>query len=654
MNRRLIFLLPQPIAHAARLGFLALTAIVGVAWQPSPANSQTTGDTQESWYLYRMAGQDVGHVHETMQRGVGDVTTTVETLIVINRLGSKVEIKGKSIFKETVQGQLRSAHSEMSSSQQTTVLDARVEKDAVRLLASTGGKEYRRELPYSGELLGPWGIRQRTVGGLKKQGDTLTCQTFVPEMERLAGVKRKLLETNASLTTLDAKASYAKVEEQLDGLPGLHPVWVDGTGRMVRQTDSGPFGETEIVLKDRVAALHAAGGVLPEEMFDRTLVRSNVRLPGPSTLERLVVRLKQKDATLSWPDFAGPGQTILSQEGNQLLLEVRQVKPAGTSTQPLGADGSMREYLEPNAIVQSDDSEVLRIAHEVIGDETDTFRAACKLRDWVSRSLKLDMGIALTPASEVIRQRKGTCAAYSIALASLARAAGIPSRVVMGYVYVSGIWGGHAWVEVRTGDQWVPLDAAIPSAGPTDAARIACVRTSLAEGPGPLLTSLARLFGKVQVSIVEYEVEGVCTKVPEGAPAFNVETDTYHNPWLGIEVRKPAGFRFARTDAVYPDTTVVAIEGPAGQRVDVRQADAQVGRDGEEAGIRVLRSLGFSEKPSRKQVGEKTAHLVEGARKAGLAFAQGSDLWVLTAEGEHASELVQRVAGMMKILPRGS
>src|SRR5438270_9028246 len=141
MIQRLIFLLPQPIAHAARLGFLTLAAVVGVAWHPSPANSQTTGDTQESWYLYRMAGQNVGHVHETIQRGVGNVTTTVETLIVINRLGSKVEIKGKSIFKETFQGQLRSAHSELSSSQQTTVLDARVEKDSVRLLTSTGGKE---------------------------------------------------------------------------------------------------------------------------------------------------------------------------------------------------------------------------------------------------------------------------------------------------------------------------------------------------------------------------------------------------------------------------------------------------------------------------------------------------------------------------------
>ena len=38
-----------------------------------------------------MAGQDVGHIHETIRRVGDEVMTTVETRIVINRLGSKVE-----------------------------------------------------------------------------------------------------------------------------------------------------------------------------------------------------------------------------------------------------------------------------------------------------------------------------------------------------------------------------------------------------------------------------------------------------------------------------------------------------------------------------------------------------------------------------------
>jgi transglutaminase-like putative cysteine protease len=376
-------------------------------------------------------------------------------------------------------------------------------------------------------------------------------------------------------------------------------------------------------------------------MFGQTLVRSNVRLPGPRQLGRLVVRLRQKDPGLGWPDFEGPGQSVLGRDKGVLLLEVRQVKP-GKSAEP---DGVPREYREANALVQSDDAEVRRIAREVAGGEADAYRAACRLRDWVGRNLKLDLGIALAPASEVIRQRGGTCAAYAVALAALTRAAGIPSRVVMGYAYVSGIWGGHAWVEVHAGGQWVPLDAALASPGPADAARIGCVRTSLAEGPGPLLASLGRLFGNVQVAVVEYEVAGVATEVPESARPFAVEGDVYRNDWLGLGVRKPAGWRFAKMDAVYPDSTVVSLRGPGGERVDVHQVDGEAAA--------VLRGLGCAGEPAREEVAGRTILVADRGKNAGLAFAAGPDLWVLTAEGEHAGELLRRAAGWLTLRRAG-
>jgi hypothetical protein len=171
------------------------------------------------------------------------------------------------------------------------------------------------------------------------------------------------------------------------------------------------------------------------------------------------------------------------------------------------------------------------------------------------------------------------------------------------------------------------------------------VRTSLAEGPGPLLAALTRTFGIDQVTVVEYEAGGGPTKVPEGARAFTVEGDVYRNPWLGLEAHKPAGFRFTLTDRVYPDTAVVAVEGPGGRRVRVRLE--AVGADGD--GARALRGLGFSGKPAREVVAGRSSLVVEGAGKAGLAFAQGPDLWVLTAEGEQAGELLRRVAALVTV-----
>src|SRR5262245_45457236 len=71
MHRGPSLLNRHPAACAAWVGFLTLTALAGAAWDAGPAKSQPARVAQETWYLYRMAGQDVGHIHETIRR-VGD------------------------------------------------------------------------------------------------------------------------------------------------------------------------------------------------------------------------------------------------------------------------------------------------------------------------------------------------------------------------------------------------------------------------------------------------------------------------------------------------------------------------------------------------------------------------------------------------------
>lgn len=645
----------------AQPALTTFAAFAIAAWSPASSNGQTrdakppvtANAAYETWHRYRMAGQDVGYIHEATVREGDLLKTTVDMRVVINRLGSSTEIRAKTIYDETPDGELRSAHSELSSSRQVTTLDARVEKEAVRLQVSTGGKEYRRDLQYSGLLLGPSGVRARTIDALKAERKAVTYRTLVPEIERVVDVTRTLLERNVPLSASDAKPCYSRIEEKIEGFPSKRAAWLDSVGRVVRQTEPGPFGETELVLADRATALSTIGGQLPEEMFDRTLVRSNVRLPGPRSIDRLVLRLTQTDPTLGWPDFAGPGQAILGKDGDALLVETRRIRVEGSPPKAVKPHEQLAEFLAPNALVQSDDAEVQRIAQELAGSERDVYRIATRLRDWVQQNMTLDLGIALAPGSEAIRDRKGTCVAYAIALASLTRAVKIPSRVLMGYVYVSGIWGGHAWVEVWADGKWVPLDAAIPSTGLTDAARLACVRTSLAEGTGALVAALGRLAGNLHVAIVEYEVAGVYTKVSPAAKPFTVDGDTYRNPWLGIDVRNPAGFRFAKTDAVYPDSTVVAVEGPSRRRVEIRQESPSTGNDATQGGVQALRRFGFSNRPSEAKIAGRTALLVEAGEKAGLALPNGPDMWVLIAEGADAGPLVREIAETLTFRARG-
>jgi hypothetical protein len=129
--------------------------------------------------------------------------------------------------------------------------------------------------------------------------------------------------------------------------------------------------------------------------------------------------------------------------------------------------------------------------------------------------MKFDAGIAVAPASEVVRDRRGTCFGYAMLLGSLARAAGIPSRVRMGFAYAHGVWGGHAWVDVLVGEEWIAMDAALESPGAADAARFSFFTSALEEGALAGVGALARLYGNVEIQILEYTLHGQRVSVGE-------------------------------------------------------------------------------------------------------------------------------------------
>jgi hypothetical protein len=54
------------------------------------------------------------------------------------------------------------------------------------------------------------------------------------------------------------------------------------------------------------------------------------------------------------------------------------------------------------------------------------------------------------------------------------------------------------------------------------------------------------------------------------AKPYVVNNDTYRNQWLGLTVVKPDSFQFTKLDAVWPDDTVVALEGPQRQTIEKR------------------------------------------------------------------------------------
>lgn len=610
-------------------------------------SARVLADTADLWYVIKISGQPVGYLHEETKPQEQGLNTDSDMRIVLNRLGSRVEIGFLSASEETPEGLLRRVRYEMTASNQATKSEAVIREGAIEVRNESGGKTYTSTLNYTGKLYGPEGIRRLTAAGLRNPGDKVTIQTYVAEASLIGRITRTVLSREpVKIGTREVAA--LKVEEILEGLPIKRTGWLDEEGNLLRQEEPGPFGLIEVWRSEKSSALAAAsGGELPQEIYQSSIVRTNIRLPRARPIDCLKLRLLHRNPELGWPDLEIAGQKVLSGSAKEVILEIRRSEAPSEAGFPVAKTETNRQYLEPNAFIQSDDAEILRLAHELVGTAKDAFRAALSLERWVAENMSFDLGTVFAPATEIIRDRRGTCVGYATLLATLARAAGIPSRIVMGYVYALGMFGGHAWAEVMIGERWIPFDAAIVNVGAADATRISLVASSLAAGLAEIsLGAAQQVFGQVGIEILGYETGGKAYPVSPGAGPYSITEDGYDNPWLGIRLAKPAGFRFGKLDAVWPDRTVIGLDGPAGETAALEQHEIYPWEDPETAVWEKLERLVPDGKKGRLKIRKEDALLLESAdgQRSAAALIRGLEVWIIRADGKDAPRTLREVA----------
>ncbi len=596
-----------------RLAFAALLACT-----PLAAGAAGAADR---WYEVRVDDVAAGYEHEVATDApAGGTQTHREMQLVLSRLDARISLGEDDLVVEDAAGRPTSLRTTLHESTDDTIVEVAVEPDRLVVTQTAGGRRYVRELPAEPGLLGPEGIRARTRAWLADPGSPLAYAMFEADLGTTVHVTRRFAGRDAS--------GHALVEERIEGTPGASQLVLDDEGRALAETEDSPFGRVSVLLSDTARARSAAGAGPRAEVYARTLRRANVRLPDARRLDRLRVAIALDDPEVAWPDLEGPGQHVVEATPRRRVLELSRVVPAADpppSAAPSDPD------LQPNVLLQSDHPAVVALAESLRRPGAGTLAQSLLLRDWVATHLSFDLGLAVVPAGEIVRDRRGTCVAYAVLTASLARALGIPARVVLGYVYLDGVFGGHAWTEVRVGETWVPVDAAVWGPGAADPARIALARHGGESGIGSGAVELARLLGRISVRIEGYSLDGRRTRVPADAPPYRIDGRRYRNPWLGLSLEAPAGYRYAALDAVYPDPTVLRLDGPGEARITLRSTPVGPGTP-------ALRDLGPARCESRP----------DGRRCVRRA---GGTQWVLEATPGAASTRLDVVLRSLRIQP---
>ncbi len=156
------------------------------------------------------------------------------------------------------------------------------------------------------------------------------------------------------------------------------------------------------------------------------------------------------------------------------------------------------DYLLPNALIQSNDKKIIDQASKILSGEKNAHEAAKKLNEWVYTAIRKKPVLSIPSALEVLNQREGDCNEHTALYTALARAAGIPTRMAAGIVYLENGFYYHAWPEVWVG-HWMPVDPTF-NQFPADATHIRFVTGNLDRQ-----SDIIRLVGKLKVEVLEYK-----------------------------------------------------------------------------------------------------------------------------------------------------
>jgi transglutaminase-like putative cysteine protease len=304
--------------------------------------------------------------------------------------------------------------------------------------------------------------------------------------------------------------------------------WITDVGEVVKEESPTGF----LVVREtaeRARTLAVPGQVQADLLEATALVPSPpTRIDDPTTVERLRIRLTGIEA-FDVSDLEGAGQSLSAG-----VIEVRDPR----RLVPGPPDPDVALYLRPEPLIESDAQPIRAEAEAALARVSRAPRdRAERLVRHVHALLQKKPTVSLPSALEVLKTRVGDCNEHTSLYVAMARSVGIPARIAVGLVYMSGSVGGafyyHAWAEVWISEEdgrglWLPVDPTL-NQFPADATHVRLVRGGLDRQ-----AAILGLFGQAELSVLDVELR------PGSTPILVGDRDAVLPP-LDLPVPGPEG-----------------------------------------------------------------------------------------------------------------
>ncbi len=493
-------------------GRLGLWATVFLAAVSSPIPTRAAEGVRESWDAVYFGNSRAGYIHTTVTP-VKDPKTNrdlvrvqVETSLLFKRDKDSASIELLYGTIETPEGSVLRLDSRTLASRQEMRTFGDVVDGKMTLTLEGAGQKQQKVIPWGPEVRGPYGAEMSLSREPIKPGETREVKIFTPDLNRVGVAKLAAKEMESVPIGGGSRRDLLRVEQvtYIDDQPqpGPQTHWVDSSGQILR-TYVDLFGGMTTYRTTREAALRSIGGA-KFDLNAATLIKVRRAINNPTNSREIVydLTLKGEDPVKLFPNDARQTLTPGNTPGAARLV----VKTASPNDGQPGPEAVDAEYLRANAYVTTEDARVVALAKRVVGSIADPWQKAVAIEHWVFENMKKkNFETVFAPANDVARDLEGDCTEHSVLTAAMCRVVGVPSRVVVGLLYVEPTqsFGFHMWNEVYVNRRWVALDATWDQSA-VDAVHIKLTESSL-DGVAPTesFMAVARLANKTTIEPVE-------------------------------------------------------------------------------------------------------------------------------------------------------
>ncbi len=441
---------------------------------------------KDSWMNIFQNGRKIGYSHSVFSKTGRNYTVMEDLYMRINTMGVEQDLK---LITEGVLNpdlSLATFDFSISSGRFQFKASGKVTEGSISVRTEASGSTRTFKIPVKEKPFLASGILQALANHHPAPGDSFTYSVFDPAQMSSQPIQLRVVKKE-DIFIMGKSAPALKVAIVYQGVTQYS--WVGEDGDLLKEEGVLGFRIEKTTKKDALFGLPVKAS---QDLTQFASLPSNKKLAAPHELKFLKVRIDGLET-----DKLSLSDGRQKMENNILTIQKESIE--GLAADPerfVRIAEKEKAFLKPSPFITSNHPDIKSLVEQITVKTDTPFKNASTIVAWIEKNIEKRPVLSMPDALSVLKNKVGDCTEHAILTAALMRAAGIPSRIEAGLVYLNGRFYFHAWNRIFLG-RWITVDSVFGQI-PADVTHI-----RFAAGMQDLQKNLMRVIDKVKLTIVE-------------------------------------------------------------------------------------------------------------------------------------------------------